>query len=124
MFITNGSRKLKHKIVWFLADINGFTERKLFIFEDIFKQFTVLEEKSIDTDKIFSQKNSGKKALDIIERERSRLLYTSEDIRIKKGKPYGWTYGENREIHNNKGEVVKIKQLRCDYFGQKEIVNC
>lgn len=120
MFIKCGSRKLKHKIVWFLADINGFTDRKLFIFKDIVKHHTVLEEKSIESGKVFSQKNSGKKAEDIIERERSRLLYTSDDIRIKKGKPYGWVYGDNKEIHNKKGEIIEIRSYRCDYFGQKE----
>lgn len=124
MFIKAGTRKIKHKIVWFLADINGFTERKLFIFEDIcsFKVFTVLEEKSIESGRVFSQKDSGKKADKIIEREQIRLLYTSEDIRIKKGKPYGWTYGDNREIHNRNGEVIAIRRYRRDYYGQKEII--
>lgn len=124
MFIISGSRKIKHKVVWFLADIKDFTERKLYIFEDIIKQHTVLEEKNIITGEIFSQKNSGKKAEEIIERERIRLLYTSDDIRIKKGKPFGWTFGDNREIHNKKGEVVAIRRYRCDYYGQKEIINC
>ena len=75
------------------------------------------------TNEVYSQKNSGKNALEIIERERIRKLYTSDDIRIQKGKPYGWTYGENKEIHNRKGEVIAIKQNRCDYFGQKETIN-
>ena len=126
MFIKAGTRKIKHKIVWILADINGFTERKLFIFEDIcsFKVFTVLEEKSIESGKVFSQKDSGKKAEKIIDREKIRLLYTSDDIRIKKGKPYGWTYGDNREIHNRNGEVIAIRQYRRDYYGQKEMIDC
>ena len=126
MFIKSGSRKIKHNVVWFLADINGFTERKLFIFEDVcsLKTITVLEEKSIESGRVFSQKDSGKKADKIIERERIRLLYTSEDIRIKKGKPYGWTYGDNREIHNRNGEVIAIRQYRRDYYGQKEMINC
>ena len=124
MFIKSGSRKLKHSTVWFLADIKGFTERKLFIFEDVdcSKTITVLEEKSIESGRVFSQKDSGKKADKIIERERIRLLYTSDDIRIKKGKPYGWTYGDNREIHNRKGEVIAIRRYRRDYYGQKEII--
>ncbi len=57
MFIISGSRKIKHKVVWFLADIKDFTERKLYIFEDIIKQHTVLEEKNNRTGEIFSQKN-------------------------------------------------------------------
>lgn len=127
MFITYGTTKIKHKVVWFLADINTFTERKLFIFEIYCnkktKYVTVLTEKDKLTGEIYSQKSSGKNAEKIIDHEQLRKLYTSEDIKIKKGKPYGWTYGENIEIHNKNGEVVSIKQKRCDYFGQKETIN-
>lgn len=52
-----------------------------------------------------------------------RKLFTSDDIKIRKGKPYGWTYGENVEIHDKQGNVVQVKQKRCDYFGQKETIN-
>lgn len=127
MFITYGTMKIKHKVVWFLADINTFTERKLFIFEIYCKKktkyVTVLTEKDKLTGEIYSQRSSGKNAEKIIDREQLRKLYTSDDIKIKKGKPYGWTYGENIEIHNKNGEVVSIKQKRCDYFGQKETIN-
>ena len=41
----------------------------------------------------------------------------------RKGKPYGWTYGSNKEIHNNKGEVISIRRRRCDYYGNSEIVD-
>ena len=123
MFISMGNKKIKHKIIWFLADLNSFSERKLYIFEiSETKKVVVL----CETDKLkelkFIQKFKGKPALKLLEREKIRLLYTSDDIKIKKGKPFGWTYGENIEIHNCKGEVIKIKQNRCDYFGQKETI--
>ena len=125
MFITHGTTKIKHKVIWFLADISGFVERKLYIFEIFDKKtkfITVLIEKDKLTNKIFTQKNSGKNATDIIEREKFRKLFTSDEIKIRKGKPCGWTYGENVEIHNCKGEIISIKQKRCDYFGQKETI--
>ena len=40
----------------------------------------------------------------------------------QKGRPFGLCYGDNKEIHNNKGEVIKIRQSRCDWFGQKEVL--
>ncbi len=128
MYIRQGEKKLKHKIVWFLADIKGFTERQLYIFEHYSfkkgrlttKAITVLVEKDMISGKVYSQKSTGQEALKILEREKIRLLYTSEDIKIKKGKPYGWVYGDNREIHNKKGEVIEIRRYRCDYYGQKE----
>ena len=123
MFVTVGNKKIKHKIVWFLADLNVFSERKLYIFDiSESKKMVIL----FEVDKLkglkFMQKYVGKPALDVLEREKVRLLYTSDDIKIKKGKPFGWTYGENVEIHNCKGEVIKIKQNRRDYFGQKETI--
>lgn len=127
MFITHGTTKIKHKVIWFLAEIDGFTERKLYIFEIYCKKktkyVTVLVEKNKLTNEVFSQKNSGNNAEKIIAREQLRKLFTSDDIKIQKGNPYGWTYGENVEIHDRKGNVVQIKQKRCDYFGQKETIN-
>lgn len=128
MYIKQGERKLKHKIIWFLADIKEFTERQLYIFEYFVKIngkyttkiITILVEKNMLSGEVYSQKSKGQEALKILEREKIRLLYTSDDIKIKKGKPYGWVYGDNREIHNKKGEVVEIRRYRCDYYGQKE----
>lgn len=127
MFLTHGTKKIKHKTIWFLADLNNFTERKLYIFEFIdqkVKIITVLVEKDELTGEVFSQRNKGQKANDIIERERIRILFTSDDIKVQKGKPYGWIYGENKEIHNRKGQVVAIKVKACDFYGQKETIKC
>lgn len=127
MFLTYGTRKIKHKTIWFLAELNNFTERKLYIFEFIDKKvktITVLVEKDKLTGEIFSQKSKGQQAKDVIEREKIRILFTSDDIKVQKGKPFGWIYGENKEIHNKKGQVIAIKQKACDYFGQKETIKC
>ena len=129
VYIWHGERKIKHKIIWFLSDIKDFTERKLYIFEYftyqnkqlVKKTIALLSEKNILSGRVFTQKEKGKNALKIIEKEKARLLYTSDDIKITKGKPHGWTYGENREIHNAKGEIIEIRQYRCDFHGQKEL---
>ncbi len=122
MFINFGSKKIKHKIIWFLSDIDCFTERKLYIFKPQFNKYiTVLSEKSKISGNVFQQKEIGQKALNTIKREEIRKLYTSEEIKITKGKPCGWIFGENTEfISNNK---ITIKQKRCDFFGQKELIN-
>lgn len=127
MLLTQGTRKIKHKTIWFLAELNNFTERKLYIFEYIDKKvktITVLIEKDKLTGEVFTQRNKGQKAYNIIEQEKIRILFTSDDIKVQKGKPYGWTYGENKEIHNRKGQVIAIKQKACDYYGQKETIKC
>ena len=127
MLLTQGTRKIKHKTIWFLAELNNFTERKLYIFEYIDKKvktITVLIEKDKLTGEVFTQRNKGQKAYNIIEQEKIRILFTSDDIKVQKGKPYGWTYGENKEIHNKKGQVIAIKQKACDYYGQKETIKC
>ena len=126
MFVVQGTRKIKHRTIWFLADIKGFTERKLYIFKYYAgvkeKYITVLSEKNKLSGEVFKQKESGQKALDTIYRENLRKLYTSEDIKIQKGKPCGWIYGENKEIHDKKGNIIAIKQNACDFFGQKETI--
>lgn len=122
MFIAFGAKKIKHKLIWFLSDLDGFTERKLYIFKpQNNKNITVLAEKNKITGNVFYQKDIGQKALNTIKREEIRKLYTSEEIKITKGKPCGWVYGENIEIKTKKG--VSIKQKRCDFYGQKETVS-
>lgn len=127
MFLIHGTKKIQHKVIWFLEDIKGFTERKLYIFSYFTgkkeKCITVLYEKNKLSGEVFQQKDVGQKALDTISREQVRKLYTSDDIKIQKGKPFGWVYGENIEIHDKKGNVIAIKQNACDFYGQKETIN-
>lgn len=37
--------------------------------------------------------------------------------------PYGLCYGDNKEIHNSKGEIIEIRQSRCDFYGNKQLVS-
>lgn len=68
--------------------------------------------------KIFYKKEAEKLTLKML----SQVQYTNLDIIEVKKTPYGLCYGENKEIHNSKGEIIGIKQKRCDYFGNKEVI--
>lgn len=111
--------------VWFLEGTKHFCERKLLLGRTPkHKTVVSLIEKRIIDGRIFVDTQCGAKAEKIISNEKNRIMYTRQDVICsKRGKPFGWTYGENKEIHNNKGEVVAIRQRRCDYYGQSEIVN-
>lgn len=110
--------------VWFLEGIKDFCERKLFLGKT--KKNTIvtcLVEKRMYDGKIFEDVQIGENAKQVIEKEKKRVLYTRQEaIMSRKGKPYSWTYGDNKEIHNSKGKIIAIKQKRCDYFGNSEIV--
>lgn len=116
--------KFKAYDVWFLANTKECDNRILYIgfCPHCLKDFTCLIETSKTENKTFNKIKSGKAALKEIELCRTDKLYTANDLKIKKGKPYGWIYGENVEIHNNKGEIIKIRQKACDYYGQKEVI--
>ncbi len=110
--------------IWFLEGTNDFCERKLLLGKTSkYKDVVSLVEKRILDGRVFIDTQCGAKAEKIIYNERNRIMYTRQDVICsKKGKPFGWTYGENKEIHNNKGKVVAVRQRRCDYFGQSEVV--
>ena len=66
------------------------------------------------------------KAVDLIDNaiEKQDVVYSESSLKIKQGNgaPFGLCYGENKEIKNNKGEVVRIRVKRCDWYGQDEII--
>lgn len=123
MFLNLGNKRVKHSKILFLADIKDFTDRKIYVFINPInqKKHLILSETNFDTQKIFEQKFTGSKADALIERESCRILYTSNDIAVQKGKPCGWVYGENKEIHKKNGQIV-IKVNACDFYGQKETI--
>ncbi len=111
--------------VWFLDSTNEFDERKLLLAKTKKNKTVVslIETRTLDK-KVFIDTQCGIKAEKIIQNEKSRIQYTRQDVIMsRKGKPYGWTYGDNKEIHNNKGEVIAIRRRRCDYYGNSEIVD-
>lgn len=109
--------------VWYLENTKEFERRKLIIGRYRGNIAACLVETRKTDVKVFQDKPVyGKEAKKLIDREKTRILYKRSEILKSKGKPFGWTYGENKEIHNNKGEIIAIRQKRCDYFGQKEII--
>lgn len=115
--------------VWFLYDNANFKNRRLLLGTcPVCKKDVccLIEERKSDG-KIFIQKESGMKAVDLIDNaiEKQDVVYSESSLKIKQGNgaPFGLCYGENKEIHNNKGEVIGIKVNRCDWYGQKEILN-
>lgn len=110
--------------VWFLENTKDFNDRKLLLGRTK-KNTTVVSliETRIADLKVYVDTQSGAKAEKIIKNERNRILYTRQDVIFsRKGKPFGWTFGDNREKRNKKGEVVAIKQFRCDKHGNSELV--
>jgi len=116
-------QKFKPSDIWYLANTKDCYNRVLYIGScpRCLKNFTCLIETNKNENKVYNKIKSGKQAIKEIALCRFETMYTSNDLKIKKGKPCGWIYGENKEIRKN-GKVVGIKQIACDYFGQKEII--
>ena len=109
---------------WFLEDTRDFNERKLLLGRTSKGKTVVsLVEKRKTDLKVYIDTQAGLKAEKIIQNEKNRVIYTRQELIFsKKGKPYGWTYGDNREVRNKNGTIVEIRQYRSDNFGNSELV--
>ncbi|MCD8025074.1 MAG: hypothetical protein LUE64_06020 [Candidatus Gastranaerophilales bacterium] len=114
--------------IWFLYDTATDKKRRLLLGTcPICKKDVValVEERKSDG-RIFVQKEIGQKALNLIDNAilKKDIVYAESDLKIKQGNgaPIGICYGDNKEIHNSKGKVIKIRVSRCDWYGQKEII--
>ena len=114
--------------VWFLFDNTGFRNRRLLLgtCPVCKKDVVALVEERKQDGRIFVQKESGTKAVDLLDNaiEKRDINYAEHDLKIKQGNgaPFGLCYGDNKEIHNHKGEVIGVRVNRCDWFGQKETI--
>ena len=85
----------------------------------------MIEERKSDG-RIFVQKEIGLNATKLIDDaiRKKDVVYSESELKIKQGNgaPLGLCYGDNREIKNNKGEVVRIRVKRCDWYGQSEVI--
>lgn len=124
MKIVHCNRKFKPYDVWFLFDNAINKNRRLLLGKcpNCQKDVVALIEERKSDSKIFNQIETGENARHIIDNViiKQDVVYSAKDLKIKKGNPTGLCYGDNKEIHNNKGEVIKIRVNRCDFFGQKE----
>ena len=123
MFI-HCNRKFKSYEIWFLHNNRDFMKRKLYLGECPICGSSVAE--LIETRKIdgavFRKTLFKKEAEKLIEKLSTQVEYTSADVRKFIKVPFGLCYGENIEIHNKAGNIIEIRQKRCDYFGTKEVI--
>lgn len=109
--------------IWYLESTENFEKRRILIGKYRGSLVTCLIEVRKADGQTFCDTEYGKRAENALKNEEQRILYKKSDyLKSRKGKPYSWTYGENIEIKNNKGEIISIRQKRCDYFGQKETI--
>ena len=108
--------------LWFLADIKGFTARKIYIgtCKKCKEDVVVLLETRIDDKKVFINQFKGIEAIKTIYREKKRKVAAFPNI--KTNCLYGWVYGVNVEIKNKKGKTTQIRQYASDFKGKKALV--
>lgn len=85
------------------------------------KDVVILSETRQKDGQIFQDKAVGEKSQSLVDKVINQVNFTRQEVKIKKGKPYKWTYAENKEIHNNQGKVIAIRRKACDWYGQKEV---
>lgn len=118
-------REFKEYDIWYLCNTDQFQDRKLYLGRCpvCLKDIARLDETRISDGKTFKDPAVGYKNVEkLCDKVRHQIITTAQEITIKKGKPCGLCYGENKEIHNNKGQVIAIRQKRCDWYGQKETI--
>lgn len=114
--------------VWFLFDNATDKNRRLLLGKcPVCKKdiVSLVEERKKDG-RIFVQKEVGTKATKLIDDalRKKDVVYSESELKIRQGNgaPFGLCYGETKEIRNHKGQVVKIRVKRCDFFGQEKVI--
>ena len=123
MILNCCNKELKVFDVWFLKDIKDFTARKLFYGKCPKCHYPViaLYEKRISDGRVFINENiRGKHAVNTLCREQKRIISKVPNIKIDG--LYGWIYGQNIQIKNKNGQVVKIRQYAADFGGGRQKV--
>lgn len=107
--------------VWFLKDIEFFTNRILLIGKcDICKKdiITLIEVRKKDNIP-FVNVLSGQKAIKVKTREKKRIDYTLSSLNQQSS---SWVYGVNVGIKNKNGDVTQVRQYAADFNGKRKIV--
>ena len=123
MFI-HCNRKFNSCEIWFLYDNKDFTKRRLYLGACPICGACIVKLVEIRKydGKIFKKIYYKKEAEKLMQKMMSQVQSTGSDIHKIKRVPVGFYYGENIEIHNSKGHIIEIRQKRCDFFGNKEII--
>lgn len=107
--------------VWFLKDIEFFTDRILLIGKcDVCKKdiVTLIEVRKKDNIP-FVNNLSGQKTIKVKTREKKRIDYTLSSLNQQNS---GWVYGVNVGIKNKNGDVTQVRQYAADFNGKRKIV--
>ena len=76
-----------------------------------------MTEKRIEDDKTFINENLyGKRAINVLHKEKNNIL---ERIEVKDCSRIRWAYGQNVQIRNKHGEVIKVRQYAKDFSSGK-----
>lgn len=119
MLYCNKCKKIvKPYDVWFLFNVKDFYQRKLEIGKcpKCKTDLTALCEIRKTDCKEFINRECGTYAAAQIDKCVPQLWYRQKDLKFKKGKPYGFVYGENRQTQKER------KIFACDFFGNKELL--
>ncbi len=114
--------------IWFLYDNATDRKRRLLLGRCPVckKDVVALVETRKSDGRIFVQKETGEKAVKLIDDaiRKQDIVYSESSLKQKQGNgtPKGLCFGNNKELHNNKGEIVGIRVERCDFYGQKQII--
>lgn len=107
--------------VWFLKDIEFFTDRILLIGKcNVCKKdiITLIEVRKKDNIS-FVNNLSGQKAIKVKAREKKRIDYTLSSLNQQSS---SWVYGVNVGIKNKNGDVTQVRQYAADFNGKRKIV--
>ena len=122
---THCNRKFKSLEIWFLNDNRDFTKRRAYLGVCPVCGACIIE--LVETRKydgaLYRKTFVKSEAEKLINKLMLQVQYTSIDVKKIKRTPFGFCYGENIEIHNSKGDVIEIRQKRCDFFGSKEVIS-
>ena len=108
--------------VWFLEDIEQFTERMLLIgrCQGKCKKLIASLIEIRKSDNIpFVNTLSGEKAEKVRRREKKRIRYAVSSLNKKSP---NWCYGVNIGIKNKNGDVTQIRQYSSDFNGKKKLI--
>ncbi len=106
--------------IWFLQDRDNFIKRSLYlascpICNKNMALYVHYDEKSKEWHEKYYYSGGVEK---IKSRLKKDLLYTKLGFKNKYKTPWGFIWGDNREIRR-KGKIIGIKQYACDFFGNK-----
>ena len=109
--------------IWFLDGTRDFNDRKLLLGKTPKGKTVVSLVETRMTDlKVFIDTQSGFKAEKIIKNEKSRVLYTRQEVLLsRKGKPFGWVFGSNKEVRKKRKATV-IRQYACDFYRNSQLI--